>query len=114
VLPVKEAHVALYLQHIGETVQSKPAAEKACNALAWIHSTAGLTSSVGSPLVKATTLQGLQRMLAKPVQKKAPVRMLEQTVDDARQSGSLADMRLTTACLAGFLRFSELRLCIFL
>jgi len=59
------------------------------------------------------TLQGLQRMLVKPVQKKAPatVRVLEQMVDDARQSGSLADMRLTTACLvafAGFLRFSEL------
>jgi len=32
-------------------------------------------------------------------------------VADAKQSGSLADMRLTTACLiafAGFLRFSEL------
>jgi len=111
VLPAKEAHVALYLQHIGETVQSKSAAEEACNALTWIHSTAGLVSPVGSPLVKAT-LQGLQRMLAKPVQKKAPatVRMLEQMVDDARRSGSLADMRLTTACLvafAGFFRFSE-------
>ena len=112
VLPAKEAHVALYLQHIGETVQSKSAAEEACNALAWIHSTAGLMSLVGSLLVKAT-LQGLQRMLARPVQKKAPatVRMLEQMVDDTRQSGTLADMRLTTACLvvfAGFLRFSEL------
>ena len=112
VLPAKEAHVALYLQHIGETVQSKSAAEEACNALAWIHSTAGLMSPVGSPLVKAT-LQGLQRMLARPVHKKAPAtaRMLEQMVDDARQSGTLADMQLTTACLvafAGFLRFSEL------
>ena len=112
VLPAKVAHVALYLQHIGETAQSKSAAEEACNALSWIHSTAGLVSPVGSLLVKAI-LQGLQRMLAKPVQKKAPAtaRMLEQMVDDARQSGSLADMRLTTACLvafAGFLRFSEL------
>jgi len=69
-------------------------------------------AAVGSPLVKAT-LQGLQRMLAKPVCKKTPVtvEMLEQMVADAKQSGSLADMRLTTACLvafAGFLRFSEL------
>ena len=71
-----------------------------------------MTSPIGSPLVKAT-LQGLKKMLAKSVQKKAPAtdRMLEQMVDDTRQSGSLADMRLTTACLvafAGFLRFSEL------
>jgi len=37
--------------------------------------------------------------------------MLEQLVADAKQTGTLADMRLTTACLvafAGFLRFSEL------
>jgi len=36
---------------------------------------------------------------------------MEQMVDHSRQSGSLADMRLTTACLvafAGFLRFSEI------
>jgi len=49
--------------------------------LAWIHSTAGLVSPIGSPLVKAT-LQGLQRILARLVHKKAPatVRMLEQMV----------------------------------
>ena len=52
-------------------------------------------------------------ILARPVHKKAPatVRMLEQMVDEAKQSGKLADMRLTAACLvafAGFLRFSEL------
>ena len=109
VLPAKESHVALYLQHIGETVQSKSAAEDACNALAWIHSTAGLVSPISSPLVKVT----LQRILARLVHKKAPatVRMLEQMVDEAKQSGTLADMRLTAACLvafAGFLRFSEL------
>ena len=112
VVPAKEAHVALYLQYIGDTLQSKSAAEEACNALSWIHSTAGLVSPVGSPLVKAT-LQGLQRMLAKPVCKKTPVKveMLEQMVADAKRSGSLSDMHLTTACLiafAGFLRFSEL------
>jgi len=109
VLPAKESHVALYLQHIGETVQSKSAAEDACNALAWIHSTAGLVSPISSPLVKVT----LQRILARLVHKKAPatVRMLEQMVDEAKQSGTLADMHLTAACLvafAGFLRFSEL------
>jgi len=112
VLPAKEAHIALYLQYIGDTLQSKSAAEEACNTLSWMYSTAGLVSPVSSPLVKAT-LQGLQRMLAKPVCKKTPVtvKMLEQMVADAKQSGSLADMCLTTACLiafAGFLRFSEL------
>jgi len=60
------SQVALYFQHIGETVQSKTAAEEVCNALTWIQSTAELTSPMGSPLVKAT-LPGLERMLAKPV-----------------------------------------------
>ena len=113
VLPAKESHVALYLQYIGETVQSKSAAEEAWSALTWIHSTAGLISPVGSSLVKAT-LQGLQRMLAKPICKNAPetVKMLEQMVSDAKQSGTLADMWLTTARLvafAGFFRFSEIQ-----
>jgi len=78
VLPAKPAYVALYLQHIGVEVQSKSAAEEVCNALARLQSTAGLASPTSSPLVKAT-LQGLQRMLAKSAQKKAPatVRMLE-------------------------------------
>jgi len=103
VLPAKERHVALYFQYIGETVQSKSAAEETCNALTWIHSTAGLVSPVGSLLVKAT-LQGLQRMLAKPVCKKAPetVRMLEQLVAGAKQTGTLADMCLTTVWLVAF------------
>ena len=52
-------------------------------------------------------------MLAKPVCKKAPVtvEMLERIVMDAKQSGTLSDLRLSTACLiafAGFLRFNEL------
>ena len=48
-LPAKEVHVALYLQHLGDTSQSKAALEAACNALVWIHSTAGLPSpTIGS------------------------------------------------------------------
>ena len=53
-MPAKEVHVALYLQHLGDTSQSKAAVEGACNALAWIHSTAGLPSPTLSPFVKAT------------------------------------------------------------
>ena len=112
VIPAKDYHVALYLQHIGDTVGSKAAAEEACNALAWVHSAAGLASPVGSSVVRAT-LEGLQRILAKPVVKKVPitVEMLQQIVEDSKRSGTLSDLRLSTACLlsfAGFLRFSEL------
>ena len=72
----------------------------------------GLTSPMDSPFLKAT-LEGLQRLLAKPVVKKAPITptMLDEMVKDAKKSHSLSDLRLVTACLlayAGFLRFSEL------
>ena len=65
-----------------------------------------------SPFVKAT-LEGLQRLLARPTVKKAPVTpaMLEEMIKDATKSNSLSDLRLVTACLlafAGFLRFGEL------
>ena len=111
-MPAKEVHVALYLQHLGDTSQSKAAVEGACNALAWIHSTAGLPSPTLSPFVKAI-LEGMQRILAKPTVKKDPVTsvMLEDMVKDANKSNTLADLRLTTASLlayAGFLRFNEL------
>ncbi|XP_065916352.1 integrase/recombinase xerD homolog isoform X1 [Dysidea avara] len=111
-IPAKEHHVGLYLQHLADTVGSKSAVEEACNSLAWVHSTAGLVSPSASPFVKAI-LEGLQRSLAKPVVKKAPmtVAMLQRMVEDAKMSGTLTDLRLTTACLlsfAGFLRFSEL------
>jgi len=84
--------------------------EEAVNALASAHSAAGLVSPV-TTFVKAT-LEGLQRKLAKPVHKKAPVtvEMLGRMVEDAKLSCSLSDLRLTTACLlafAGFMRFDE-------
>ena len=112
VIPAKDHHVALYLQHLADRVGSKSAVEEACNSLAWVHSTAGLVSPTVSPFVKAT-LEGLQRSLAKPVNKKEPltVEMLAKMVEDAQRSGTLSDLRLATACLlsfAGFLRFSEL------
>ena len=111
-MPAKEVHVALYLQHLGDTSQSKAAVEAACNALAWVHSTAGLPSPTILPFVKAT-LEGMQRILAKPTVKKDPVTstMLEDMVKDANESNSLTDLRLTTASLlayAGFLRFKKL------
>ena len=111
-LPAKDYQIALYLQSIGDQSQSRSAVEEACNAIAWVHSTAGLPTPTTSPFVKAT-LDGMQRLLARPTVKKTPITpdMLEDMVKDAKESGSLSDLRLTTACLlayAGFLRFSEL------
>ena len=59
-----------------------------------------LSSPTVSPFVKAT-LEGLQRLLAKPTVKKALVTpvMLEEMVRDARKSQTLSDLRLVTACL---------------
>lgn len=112
VFPAQVHQVALYLQYVGETTRSKSAVEEAFNALSWIHALAGLDSPMCNPFLRST-LEGLQRTLAKPVIKKKPVsvNMLEAIVQDARDSESLSDIRLATACLlsyAGFLRFNEL------
>ena len=105
-IPAKPHEFSLYLQHIGESKKSKSAAEEVCNAVSWVHSTAGLPPLLSDCSVKAT-LEGLRRMLAKPVKKKEPVtiEMLEAIVDDAERSGSLSDLRLATACLLGFSGF---------
>ena len=111
-LPANGHHIALYLQYLADSTGSKASVEEACNALAWIHSCAGLKSPVAEPFVKST-LGGLQRLLAKPVTKKKPVtvEMLEALVKNAQESDSLSDLRLATTCLlsfAGFFRFNEL------
>ena len=38
--PVTFNHLALYLQHVGETAQSKSAVEEIVHALAWLHDAA--------------------------------------------------------------------------
>lgn len=111
-LPAKPHQFVLYLQHLAEESKSRAAVEEACNAVSWIHSSAGLISPMSDPFARAT-LEGLQRTLAKPVVKKEPIsiEMLGAIVQDAEKSGSLSDLRLATACLlsfSGFLRFSEL------
>ena len=111
-IPAKPHQFVLYLQHLSEVVQSKAAVEEACNATSWMHACAGLVSPMADSFVR-TTLEGLQRSLAKPAVKKEPitVEMLEAIVSDAQQSGTLMDLRLATACLlgfAGFLCFNEL------
>ena len=112
VFPVKEAHLMLYLQAVGEQTKSKAAVEEAYNAVAWAHHLGNQQTPTEAATVKLL-LQGLQRQLARPIRKKKPITvdMLTSIVADAEQSGSLADLRLATACLisyAGFLRFDEL------
>ena len=110
--PVEGRYLALYLQHIGEHVESKAAAEEAVNSLAWAHSLAGLPPPSHHPLVQAT-LEGLKRTLAKPVAKKSPMtaEILTVIVKDTMSKPTLSNVRLATACLlayAGFLRADEL------
>ena len=105
-IPATPHEFSLYLQYIGETKRSKSAAEEACNAVSWVHSSAGLPPLLSNCFVKAT-LEGLRCSLAKPIVKKEPatVEMLEAIVEDAEKSGSLSDLQLATACLLGFSGF---------
>ena len=117
-IPADACHVALYLQHLGESKNSKAAVEEAVTCVSWAHTMAGLTSPTTDPLVWVT-LEGLKRACAKPVQKKAPfsIEMLQAIVQDTKKNNSLANIRLTTVCVlafAGCLRYDELaniRLC---
>ena len=112
---VEEKHLALYLQYIGEVSQSKYAAEETVHALSWLNGAAGLPSPSSSPFI-TTVLEGLHRSLAKPVIKKVPINLeiLTAMVRDTNENPTLANIRLTSACLlgfAGFLRFAELSSC---
>ena len=92
--PVQEVHFALYLQHLGEAVQSKAAVEEAVNAIGWVHQLAGHPPIVASPFVRAT-LAGLQRKLAKPKVPKEPITtdILVTLVDSLGPTPILADIR---------------------
>ena len=62
--PVKEAHLILYLQAVGEQTKSKAAVEEAYNALAWAHHLGNQQALTEATTVKLL-LQGLQRQLAR-------------------------------------------------
>ena len=78
--------------------------EEAVNAISWAHQMVGVPSPTESTFVKSM-VQGLQRKLAKPVVKKLPMAVLEAIVDDVERSGSLANLRLVTACVIGYAVF---------
>ena len=112
VLPVREVHLALYLQHVGAVTRSKSAVEEAVHAISWVHQISGLPSVTESPFVRSA-LAGLQRKLAKPKTKKEPVtqEMLAKMVDSLAPDPSLSDVRLVASALlafAAFLRYDEL------
>jgi len=71
-IPAEPQEFGLYLQYLRDQTSSKAAIEEACNAVAWVHTTAGLAPILAHPFVKAI-LEGLQRTLAKPVIKKEPM-----------------------------------------
>ena len=107
-----EHHIALYLQYRGQEWESKAAVEEAVNTLGWVHSLAWLKSPTTSLFV-LTTLEGLKRMLARPVTKKELVtpEMLLELVKDVNKDPSLSNICLATACLLAFtaiLWFDEL------
>ena len=112
VFPIKAAHLALYLQHVSEATLSKAAVEEAVNAANWMHELAGIPIVGAAPIV-SVTLNGLRRMLAKPVAKKAPVtpEMLARLCELVGAGASHTDVRTAAMCLlafAAFLRFDEL------
>ena len=100
ILPVGEVHFALYLQHFGESLESRSAVQDAVNAVSWVHQLLGFESITLSPLVQAT-VDGLKKTLAKPKVKKEPVtvEMLAALVNSLGLPPSLSDLRLAASCL---------------
>ena len=93
VFPVEAIHLALYLQHIGNSTGSRASVEEAVYALSWIHEAAGLPSPINDPFVQ-TVLGGLRRMLASPTVKKQPItsEMLSDMVQACQSDPSLGDL----------------------
>jgi len=66
--PAQSHHVALYLQSIGDYLESVSAVKAAINALSLVHSLPDLPSPTSNPIVQET-FQDIKRIWAKPVQK---------------------------------------------
>ena len=103
IYPVQEVHFALYLQHLGESVQSRAAVEEAVNAVGWVHQLGGQQPIAASPFVRAA-LEGFQRMLAKPKIRKEPItaEMLTVLVNSLGPSPGLDDVCLAAIALLAF------------
>ena len=65
VQPVEAAQFVLYLQHLGESTNSRAAVAEAVNAVSWVQRLAGEEEISGNTLVKSV-VEGFQRKLAQP------------------------------------------------
>ena len=108
VFPINAAHLALYLQLLSETTQSKAAVEEAVNAAKWMHELVGIPI-VGTVPIVSVTLNSLWRVLAKAVAKKAPVtpEMLAGLCESLGADASLTDMHTVSLCLLAFAAFCD-------
>ena len=104
--PAQPSHIALYLQHLADSSESKSAVEEAVNAISWVHQLGGYSSVAESPLIRAA-LDGFQRKLAKPKVRKEPVTrdMMQSLVESLGPNPSLSDVRLVAACLLAYSAF---------
>ena len=112
IYPVQEVHFALYLQHLGESVQTRAAVEEAVNGVGWVHQLGGQQPIAAFPFVQVA-LEGLQHTLAKPKICKEPItaEMLMALVNCLGPSPGLADVRLAVIALlafSAFLHYEEL------
>ena len=104
VYPIKDAHFALYLQHLAETSKSRATVEEMVNAVAWVQQLADHQPVSPSPFSKV---------------RKEPVTvgMLRDMVDNLGLSPKLSDIRLVAVALLAFSAFlcfdelSKLRCC---
>ena len=51
VFPARTEHMALYLQHVPDTIQSPSAVDSAIYGIQWAHNLAGIPSPTDSPIV---------------------------------------------------------------
>ena len=82
------------------------------HAITWVHGLSGY-DKVSSHCMVESMLSALQRVLAKPKNKKEPItiEMLQSLAAKYKDKSSISDLRLMAMCLVGFacfLRFSEL------
>uniref|UniRef100_A0A1X7VD80 Tyr recombinase domain-containing protein n=1 Tax=Amphimedon queenslandica TaxID=400682 RepID=A0A1X7VD80_AMPQE len=112
VQPVEAAQFVLYLQHLGESTNSRAAVTEAVNAVSWVQRLAGEEEISGNTLVKYV-VEGFQHKLAQPKRRKEPITvvMLQQLVESMGVSPTLTEVRLAAICLlafAAFVRFNEI------
>lgn len=106
-IPASPLHVALYLTHKLRTAKTATALEGPRDAISAFHRNAGLPSPTLNPLVQSV-IQGAQRLLAQPVQKKEPLELAHVQTIVARfafTGAPLQDLMICTAISVGFFGF---------